>query len=133
MPRKNAELITQCAWCKRLLIDGTWEPYDVHIPVASHGICIPCQEKMIEEWTKGKKKKGNPMVSKRDPLIGAFIVAIRPATAEEKHSMMWHRDFMVIELNTGVAIFASSDEEMNDAGVLNYTHGGNTYSIFKKR
>lgn len=71
-------------------------------------------------------------MAKRDPLIGAKIVAIRPATKEEKKGFMWHRDFMIIELDTGALLFASSDDEMNDAGTLNYGFDNKIYTLTKK-
>jgi hypothetical protein len=131
---KEEEIIRQCSWCKAVWDDDAkeWVAFPDVIPGASHGMCPPCEAKFLADWAAKRKK--NPM-AKRDPLMGAVIINVRPATAAEKSEMMWPRahDFMVIELSTGAQIFASSDDEFNAPGSLHYNFEGKTYTLVKRR
>jgi hypothetical protein len=51
-------------------------------------------------------------------LIGRTIVAVRYMSVQEAREMCWFHRAMIVELNDGTRMFASADEEMNDAGVL---------------
>ena len=51
-------------------------------------------------------------------VIGQKIVKIRPMTNREKENEGWYRGTTVLELDNGVLLYASSDEEGNDAGAL---------------
>jgi len=51
-------------------------------------------------------------------LIGRTIVAVRYMSAQEAGEMCWFHRAMIVELDDGTLLFASADEEMNDAGVL---------------
>ena len=51
-------------------------------------------------------------------VVGQKIVKVRPMTDEEKDDEGWYRGTAVIELENGVLLYPSSDEEGNDAGAL---------------
>jgi hypothetical protein len=53
-----------------------------------------------------------------DEIIGQTIKEIRPMTQEEQDREGWHRGTTVIVLGNGVLLYASRDEEGNDAGVM---------------
>lgn len=112
-----SKVVRQCAWCDAIFTRGKWEPYHqkIHGENVSHGICPPCEKDQYAKYGLGQLPKHNP-----DPLLGAIIVDIRPATAEDKRKIGWRADYMVIELSSGALLFAASDLEFNDAGVLNY-------------
>jgi len=52
------------------------------------------------------------------PLIGQKIVGIRPMTQKEMSDNYWSSPATVIVLENGIKLYASSDEEGNDAGVI---------------
>jgi hypothetical protein len=127
----DPELIVQCSWCRAVKEKGKWIPFPDVIEGASHGMCEVCEAKFLKDYFE-KKEKENPMAKRSDPLLGAVVADVRPATAAEKREMMWP-DFMVIVLSSGARIFAASDDEFNDAGVLNYHYEGKTYTLTKRR
>lgn len=51
-------------------------------------------------------------------LTGKIIKDLRPMTDEEKNDMGWSRGTTVIELSDGRRLFASRDDEGNDAGAM---------------
>jgi hypothetical protein len=51
-------------------------------------------------------------------LAGRRIVAVRYMTAREANELVWQNRPLVLELDDGSRVYASADEEMNDAGVL---------------
>jgi hypothetical protein len=53
-----------------------------------------------------------------DNVTGQKIVKVRPMTEEEKDREGWYRGTTVLELSNGVLLYASSDEEGNDAGAM---------------
>jgi hypothetical protein len=53
-----------------------------------------------------------------NPFVGQTIVNVRPMTQEEIDAEGWYSGTTVIELSNGVRIYASRDEEGNDAGCL---------------
>ena len=61
-----------------------------------------------EEWLKLAKKN----------LMGMLITNIRLLTPEEQESLGWENNCFVIVLKNGHCIFASSDDEGNDAGAI---------------
>lgn len=56
------DIITQCAWCKRILDRGKWANWPEIIPGASHGICPECAKMLESEIASYKVKKSpNPI------------------------------------------------------------------------
>jgi len=53
-----------------------------------------------------------------DNVIGQTITQVRPMTKKEQDSEGWYRGTTVIVLGNGVKLYASSDEEGNDAGAM---------------
>jgi hypothetical protein len=51
-------------------------------------------------------------------LVGRRIVAVRYMTARDANELVWQNRPLVLELDDGSRVYASADEEMNDAGVL---------------
>ena len=51
-------------------------------------------------------------------IVGQRIVKVRPMTEEEKRHEGWSHDTVVIELNNGILLYPSRDEEGNDAGTI---------------
>ena len=111
---KEPKMVYQCSWCFAIRHGKEWIPHPVRVR-GSHGMCPPCEKKFYADNNLGEPTKRNP-----DPLLGAIIVDIRPATAADKSAIGWRANYMVIELSSGAILFASSDLEFNDAGVLNY-------------
>lgn len=123
---KKETLRVQCAWCLREKIGEKWYERQHKDIEATHSICPPCKKALLAEVIPKRKENAGP-------LIGASIVDIRPAMKSEKKALMWHDDFMVVELDSGALLFASSDDEMNEAGTLNYSLGDKIYTLTKKR
>jgi hypothetical protein len=119
-----AETIRQCAWCKKIWDGKKWVPHPEVLPGATHGMCEPCYKKQLKDWNLVEPNPAG------DKLVGATIVRIRTSTAQERKAFMWSKPFIVIELSTGALIFASSDEEMNESGVLNYSDKNGVYTLF---
>lgn len=67
--------------------------------------------------------------SSENVLLGRTIVKVRYMTPEERDDQMWTHRAIVLELDNGVIVYPSSDDEGNDAGVLlaslDLTHGAN--------
>lgn len=53
-----------------------------------------------------------------DNVIGQTITQVRPMTDKERDKEGWYRGTTVIVLGNGVLLYASSDEEGNDAGAM---------------
>jgi len=51
-------------------------------------------------------------------LIHKTIVSVRYMTDQEKQAFGWTKKSLVIQLNDGTVLFASRDEEGNDAGTF---------------
>lgn len=51
-------------------------------------------------------------------LVGRTIVSARYMTKSEADGFGWHTRPLVLLLDDGMSIFASSDDEGNDAGAL---------------
>lgn len=51
-------------------------------------------------------------------LTGRIITAVRYMNAEERDALDWHRSTLIIELDDGNSLWASADDEGNDAGAL---------------
>ncbi len=51
-------------------------------------------------------------------LLGRKIVKVRYLTLEEQGLMDWYERCVVIQLDNGVLLFPSRDDEGNDAGAL---------------
>lgn len=51
-------------------------------------------------------------------LVGRKIKAVRYLTQKEVESLGWYSRSVVIELDNGVLVWPSSDDEGNDAGAL---------------
>jgi hypothetical protein len=62
-------------------------------------------KKKIEDWA-------------HKSLVGKKIKAVEYMDEEEKENMYWKQGAMVFELDDGILMFASSDEEGNEAGSM---------------
>jgi hypothetical protein len=51
-------------------------------------------------------------------IIGQKIVSVRQATDSEKSTNYWDEDFIVIELENGIKLYPSCDDEGNGPGVI---------------
>jgi hypothetical protein len=51
-------------------------------------------------------------------IIGQKIITIRQATESEKRANYWDEDFMVLELENGIKLYPSRDDEGNGPGVI---------------
>lgn len=58
----------------------------------------------------------------RPILVGRTIKSVRYLSDEETDEIGWNRSSIVLELDSGVSLFPSSDDEGNDAGALFTTH-----------
>ena len=56
-------------------------------------------------------------------IIGHKIKAIRPMSKAEKDAEGWNRGAAILELDNGVKLYASRDEEGNGPGVLFGSNG----------
>jgi hypothetical protein len=64
-----------------------------------------------------------------DNIIGHKIVAIRPTTPAEQEQMFWYDNGLVLELDNGVCLMPTVDEEANGPGVMLYdADGSRSYS-----
>lgn len=65
-----------------------------------------------------------------DNIIGHKVVQIRKMTQAEQDKEGWNSSTIVIVLSNGVRLYASSDEEGNDAGAM-FGRGklGNTFIL----
>jgi hypothetical protein len=52
------------------------------------------------------------------PLVGRTIVAVRYMNAADLDAAMWDRAPVVLSLDDGTHIYPSSDDEGNDAGIV---------------
>jgi hypothetical protein len=64
-----------------------------------------------------------------DEIIGQTIKEIRPMTQREQDKEGWSRGTTVIVLGNGVLLYASRDEEGNDAGAMFGANNGVTFSL----
>ena len=51
-------------------------------------------------------------------IIGQKIVSVRQATDSEKRANHWDEDFTVIELENGIKLYPSCDDEGNGPGII---------------
>ena len=51
-------------------------------------------------------------------IIGQKIISVRKATNAEKNANHWDEDFTAIELENGIKLYPSRDDEGNGPGVL---------------
>jgi hypothetical protein len=58
-----------------------------------------------------------------DALVGRTIENVRYMEATEARQFGWYYRPLVLELDDGAVLFATADEEMNDAGVLLVARG----------
>jgi len=65
-------------------------------------------------------KKWETVASK--VLLNRKIVSVRYMTAKESNAHGWYNRSVVIQLDNGVLIYPSSDDEGNAAGALFTTH-----------
>lgn len=63
-------------------------------------------------WNKGAAKL----------LVGKKIVSVGYLLKDETESLGWHHSSLAIELDDGTVIYASRDDEGNDAGALFTNH-----------
>lgn len=69
------------------------------------------------------------MATRQVELIGVRIANIRPMTKKEQTAEGWFSPATVIELENGVKLYASRDDEGNDAGVLFGSQGTNRFAM----
>lgn len=79
---------------------------------------MPKIEDPEEYWTNEVKKL----------LLGRKIISIRYLTQEEKEDFGWNSRSIALELDNGIWIFPSRDDEGNDAGAL-FTSAEELYTI----
>ena len=53
-----------------------------------------------------------------DNVIGQTITQVRPMTDKERDKEGWYRGTTVLVLGNGVLLYASRDDEGNDAGAM---------------
>lgn len=127
------ELVRQCSWCRRVHDPetGEWVPCADIVEGATHTICEECFEKLMKggEFDSGRRKGGRKKGENPMQLAGMTIVDVRTSTPQERKAMMWHENFIVIELEGGAMLFASSDNEMNDPGSLHVNQGGRIWTL----
>lgn len=66
------------------------------------------QDKVVQHW----ETKASTV------LVGRKIKAVRYLLPEEVQNLGWYSRSVVIELDNGVLVWPSSDDEGNDAGAL---------------
>lgn len=66
------------------------------------------QDKVVQHW----EAKASTV------LVGRKIKAVRYLLPEEVQNLGWYARSVVIELDNGVLVWPSSDDEGNDAGAL---------------
>mgnify|MGYP007089739077 CR=1 FL=1 len=66
------------------------------------------QDKVVQHW----EAKASTV------LVGRKIKAVRYLLPEEVQNLGWYSRSVVIELDNGVLVWPSSDDEGNDAGAL---------------
>lgn len=76
-------------------------------------------------------------MAKKDMIIGAKIVRVRKMTNAELRREGWdgfrgHEIPTVVELDTGVTLFASRDDECNGPGTLLSAKGADTFYVVQK-
>jgi hypothetical protein len=64
-----------------------------------------------------------------DEIIGQIIKEIRPMTKKEQEKEGWSRGTTVIVLGNGILLYASRDEEGNDAGAMFGADNEVTFSL----
>jgi len=69
---------------------------------------IPTQSETKARWTK----------LAAELLVGRTIKRVRYMDADEVEASMWNSAAVVLELDNGIAIWPSRDDEGNDAGAL---------------
>lgn len=69
------------------------------------------------------------MATQQVELIGVRIANIRPMTKKEQTAEGWFRPATVIELENGVKLYASRDDEGNDAGMIFGSHGDYKFAM----
>lgn len=71
---------------------------------------------------------------KPDQIIGRTIVAINAMSQARTDELSWSNRPVMLVLDNGTNIYATSDEEGNDGGCLNYiTIKGKEYSLFPEQ
>lgn len=63
---------------------------------------------VVARWTRDVAKV----------LVGRKIVGVRYLTNEEKDELGWHARAVVLELDNGVLVYPSQDDEGNGPGAL---------------
>jgi len=64
-----------------------------------------------------------------DNVIGQTITQVRPMTGKERDKEGWYSGTIVLVLGNGVLLYASRDEEGNDAGVMFVRDKNNTFIL----
>lgn len=62
----------------------------------------------VDRWT----------ASVKNLLVGRKITAVRYMTAKEVETLGWNSKGIVLQLDNGLLVFPSMDDEGNDAGAL---------------
>lgn len=62
-------------------------------------------------------------------LVGKTVHSVRFLTDKERELMMWNASSCVITFSDGTMLFSSSDEEMNDSGVIQIIKNYNQITI----
>lgn len=65
-------------------------------------------EELEQEWTKKAEKL----------VLNKKIVSVRYLTAREEEMLGWNSRCIVMQLDNGILIYPSKDNEGNDAGAL---------------
>lgn len=63
------------------------------------------------------------------PLIGRTIKQVSYLIPVEQEQLGWQRSSLVIQLDDDTLLFASADDEGNDAGALFISHGNKTKTM----
>lgn len=63
-------------------------------------------------------RSGNKMKIDVPSITNSVITKVRQMTKEELETEGWGMPTLVLELNTGVKLYASGDDEGNDSGTL---------------
>lgn len=62
-------------------------------------------------------------------IIGAKIINVRPMTQDEKELEGWEDQTVAIELDNGIVLYPSQDEEGNGGGALFGREGKRTFYV----
>jgi hypothetical protein len=47
--KQRKRLVSQCAWCNAVKVDGVYRPAPQKIYDATHGICPPCMQRVMRQ------------------------------------------------------------------------------------